>query len=216
MTHAYSELYLSCAQDNLSSMLDFAVNDAGYELNTFYTLFLKSEVSALFQSGDTSTLAGKSGVELALDVLGDYSLGEKYNPVYDRSPEYWTGWALAYFQWYSSLPFKTINGFIPITEIRDMYNPYHEMDISQFCDHLLELYEKRKGSSNLKRMRIRTGLSQSELADIAGVPVKTLQKWESREKNINAARAETVLALAKALYCHPADLLEVSVSNENL
>ena len=33
---------------------------------------------------------------------------------------------------------------IPIKEIHEMYNPYHEMDISQFCDHMIALYNSRK------------------------------------------------------------------------
>lgn len=209
MIHAYDKNYLSRAQNILAVMFDFAVYDLNLTLEDYFTKFLNSTISSSFEKGDTSILSGKSGVELALDVTGDFEKANNYRPTLDRSPEYWTGWALAYFQWYSGLKFFQINTYIPITEICEMYNPYHEMDISQFCDHMLELYNSRKPASNLKLKRTSVDLSQSELAEIAEVPVRTIQQYEQKQKNINAANTETILRLAKALNCSAEDLLEI-------
>lgn len=144
MTHAYDKSYLYKAQCTLGAMLDYAVYDLNLLLSDFYIKFLNSEISKRFETGDSSIIAGKSGVELALDVL---TINEKivnYRPAMNKSPEYWTGWALAYFQWFKNLSFKEINKLIPIDEICKMYNPYHEMDITQICSHLEELYASRK------------------------------------------------------------------------
>ena len=89
-----------------------------------------------------------------------------------------------------------------------MYSPYHEMDISQFCDKMIELYNKRKHNTNLKALRLDAGLSQSELAEISDIPVRTIQQYEQKQKNINAAKAETVVKLAKALNCTVEALME--------
>lgn len=62
---------------------------------------------------------------------------------YNRSPEYWDGWALSYYQWRTGLSYKQIISYISIGEIVDMYHPYHEMDIRQFCDRINELYHAR-------------------------------------------------------------------------
>jgi hypothetical protein len=59
--------------------------------------------------------------------------------VMNRSAEYWTGWALAYYQWRSGLSFKNINEKVSIQDIFCMFHPYHEMDILQFCDKMDEL-----------------------------------------------------------------------------
>ena len=209
MIHAYDKNYLSKAQSSLASMIDFAVYDLKIPLGKFYQSFLASPVSERFESGESSIIAGLSGVELALEVMGDENLAKKYRPAANRSPEYWTGWALAYFQWQTNLAFKQINSLIPITEIRAMYNPYHEMDISQFCDKMTELYKSRKSETNLKKYRLAAGLSQSELAEVSGVPVRTIQQYEQRVKNINAAKAESVIALSKALECPIEMLMEV-------
>ena len=209
MIRAYDKNYLSKAQSTLASMLDFAVYDLNMSLEKFYQSFLESTVSNRFESGESSIIAGKSGVELALEVVGNENLAKEYRPAANRSPEYWVGWSLAFFQWQTNLTFKQINSLIPITEIRAMYNPYHEMDISQFCDKMRELYNSRKGETNLKKYRLAAGLSQSELAEVSGVQVRTIQQYEQRLKNINAAKAESVIALSKALECSVEMLMEV-------
>ena len=209
MIHAYDKSYLSKAQTTLASMLDFAVYDLNLSLAAFYGIFLASNVSLRFGSGDAALIAGKSGVELALEVLGDESLADKYRPAANRSPEYWAGWALAYFQWQTNLTFRQIDSLIPITEILAMYTPYHEMDVTHFCDKMKELYNSRKGESNLKKYRLKASLSQSQLAEISGVPVRTIQQYEQLVKNINAAKAESVIALSKALSCSVEMLMEV-------
>lgn len=209
MIHAYDKNYLSKAQSTLASMIDFAVYDLNIPIEKFYQNFLVSPISEQFESGESPVIAGKSGVELALEVLEDEKLAKEYRPAANRSPEYWTGWALAYFQWQTNLTFKQINSLIPITEILAMYNPYHEMDISQFCDKMTEIYNSRKSETNLKKYRLAAGLSQSELAKVSGVQVRTIQQYEQRVKNINAAKAESVIALSKALECPAEMLLEV-------
>ena len=208
MIHAYDKNYLSKAQNNLASMLDFAVYDLEENLSYFYLKFLQSKICSQFERGESTVIVGKSGVELALDIIGDETLASKYRPAANRTPEYWCGWALAYFQWQTNLGFKEINKYISISEILAMYSPYHEMDISQFCDKMIELYNKRKHNTNLKALRLDAGLSQSELAEISDIPVRTIQQYEQNQKNINAAKAETVVKLAKALNCTVEALME--------
>ena len=208
MIHAYDKNYLSKAQNNLASMFDFAVYDLEEDLSLFYQKFLQSKICSQFERGESTIIAGKSGVELVLDVIGDESLAAKYRPAANRTPEYWCGWALAYFQWQTNLTFREINNYIPISEVMALYSPYHEMDISQFCDKMLELYNFRKDNTNLKKLRQDAGISQSELAEISKIPLRTIQQYEQNQKNINAAKAETVVKLAKALNCSVEALME--------
>ncbi|WP_374041738.1 helix-turn-helix domain-containing protein, partial [uncultured Treponema sp.] len=51
--------------------------------------------------------------------------------------------------------------------------------------------------------------SQKELSEISGVPLRTIQQYEQGQKNINSAKAETVLKLAKVLECSAEDLMEI-------
>lgn len=211
MTHAYDKVYLDKARSALGRMLDFAVHDLRYDLAEFFGLFISTGTAERFETGDFTLLVGKSGVELAYEVL-DRALGnvERISPRYtaNRSEEYWTGWALAYYQWETALSFREIVRYVPIKEIRVLYSPYHEMDIRQFTDKMNDLYLAAKPDTNLKTLRQRAGLSQRELAERSSVPLRTIQQYEQRQKQINKAQAEYLAMLAKALHCDMEDLLE--------
>ena len=59
----------------------------------------------------------------------------------DCSPEYWAGWAVAEYQWFTGRRFKDIFERIPLSKIIGMYSVYHEMDITSFIDTMEELYK---------------------------------------------------------------------------
>lgn len=55
----------------------------------------------------------------------------------------------------------------------------------------------------LKHYRHTKGLTQAQLADAAEISIKTLQKYESGERDIRRARNDTVLRLARVLDISP-------------
>ena len=209
--HAYDKLYLEKARTSLGRMLDFAVYDLKYKASEFFALFIASGVADRFEHGDFTVLAGKSGVELAYMVLDEADAAyERLTPRFaaGRSEEYWTGWALAYYQWLTAMRFADIIKAVPIEEIRALYSPYHEMDIRHFVDKMNELCLSQRGETNLKRLRHLAGLSQRELAENSGISLRTIQQYEQRQKNINKAQIDTLIPLSMALYCEVRDLLE--------
>lgn len=211
MIRAYDKVYLEKARVSLGRMLDFAVYDLQYDIADFFKLFLSSGVAKRFGKGDFSLIVGMSGVELAYFILDTVQIKkERITPQYtmDRSEEYWTGWALAYYQWETALSFEDIVQHIPIKTILSMYSPYHEMDIRQFCDKMNELYHDAQPETNLKLLRQKAGLSQRELSELSGIPVRTIQQYEQRQKNINRAKAEYLLMLAQVLCCNIDQLIE--------
>ena len=211
MMHAYDKTYLDKARTALGRMLDFSVYDLYYNIEVFFDLFLTSGVAARFETGDFTVLAGMSGVELAYEVLERSGIDSPHitpNYTMNRSEEYWTGWALAYYQWDTALSFAEIVCYIPIKDIMALYSPYHEMDIRHFVDKMNELYRTAKPDTNLKLLRKKADLTQQELAEQSGVPLRTLQQYEQRQKDINKAQAEYLVMLARVLCCEPEDILE--------
>ena len=73
------------------------------------------------------------------------------------------------------------------------------MDILQFCDRTDELYYEAEPGTNLKQMRKNAGLSQSELAELTGISVRTIQQYEQRQKNINRAQGDYLVRFSRAL-----------------
>lgn len=211
MIRAYDKVYLDKARSALGRMLDFAVYDLKYKIEDFFELFLRSGVAARFENGDFTVLTGMSGVELAYEVLERSGIRQtRIKPDYtaNRSKEFWTGWALAYYQWETSLRFAEIVQYIPIKEVIALYSPYHEMDIRQFVDKMNALYKAAKPEANLKLLRKKASLSQRGLAELSGVPLRTIQQYEQRQKNINKAQAEYLVMLSKTLCCKVEDLIE--------
>ena len=211
MMHAYDKIYLDKARTALGRMLDFAVYDLRYDIDVFFDLFLTSGIAARFETGDFTVLAGMSGVELAYEVLEHSGIDcPRIAPNYtmNRSEEYWTGWALAYYQWDTALSFAEIIRYIPIKDIMALYSPYHEMDIRHFVDKMNELYRAAKPDTNLKLLRKKAGLTQQALAEQSGVPLRTLQQYEQRQKDINKAQAGYLVMLARVLCCRMEALME--------
>lgn len=66
--------------------------------------------------------------------------------------------------------------------------------------------------TKLQTIRKASGLSQSQLADLSGVNLRSLQYYEQGAKDLNKAAAETVFALARALGCTMEVLLDVGNS----
>jgi len=212
MIRAYDRSYLPRAQKSLGRMLDFACHELGFPAAAFWTLFLSSGVAVRFASGESRLLAGMSGIELAYEILdrAEVRYRRVAHPVCadEKTPEYWAGWVLAHYQWERAMPFEEIEAIVPIQDVIAMYSPFHEMDVSQFVDELDRRYRVAHPDSRLKEVRLRSGLSQGQLAEASGVSVRTIQELEQRRKDVNKAQLDTMIPLAQALHVSVEDLIE--------
>ena len=208
---AYDESYLASAQNILGHAIDFAVITVRVDPDLFGNAFAVSNVSRQFACGNPRYVAGSNGCELARLVLSETqtSFIDAEDAMYlDKSPEYWAGWALAYYQWASSHSFIDILTAVPLSSIIAMYPVYHEMDISHFTERMDARIAEVYPSTRLKAKRVNCGLSQSELSSESGVALRQIQLFEQRQRNINNASAITLLKLSRSLHCHMEDLIE--------
>lgn len=211
MIHAYPEIYLNRAQAALGDAFHYAVNACHIEGAAFVNLFLVSSISKRLENGEPVYLVGKSGIEIACDIMDETmacSVHEEASVYYTRSCEYWIGWAIAYYQWYSCRSYSRIFEAVSYEDLVMMYRPLHEADISKFVDVMEEKLLRHFPDTNLKRIRTICRLSQSALASRSGVGLRSIQMYEQRKKNINHASADTLYRLSKILGCKMEDLLE--------
>ena len=211
MTHAYSESYLNNAKSSLSVFFDYAINDCKISPDRISDLFVTTGYAEQFERGNPAFLAGMSGIELARTVILKAYVNKKLpdaTHTEDCSPEYWAGWALAEYQWYTGRRFREIFQRIPLREIITMYSVYHEMDITNFIDAMEGFYNSADRDSNLKRIRESRNISQTELAEQAGVNIRNIQTYEQRTNDIDKAQAHTLYKLSRVLGCNIEDLLE--------
>ena len=211
MTHAYQEIYLSKAQAALGDAFDYAVSTCGIPGSDFVKMYVASSISKRMENGEPACLAGKSGIEIAREVILETTRKEiqiAQQDTFGRSKEYWSGWAVAYYQWYSGRKFSDIFKVITFEDLQKMYYTLHEADISKFVDIVDVRMKEFFPDTNLKRIRISYGCTQAELAERSGVSLRSIQMYEQRNKDINKASTETVYRLAKVLGCSIEDLIE--------
>ena len=211
MIHAYQEIYLSKAQAVLGDAFDYAVNTCGIPGNDFVKLFLASSVSKRMENGEPAYLSGKSGIEIVREIVAETKGKELQIDAQDRfgrSKEYWIGWAIAYYQWYSGRKYRDIFKVVSFEGLQKMYYTLHEADITKFVDIVDSKIKEYFPETNLKRIRTAYGFTQAELAEQAGVSLRSIQMYEQRNKNINKASADTMYRFAKALGCTMEDLIE--------
>lgn len=64
----------------------------------------------------------------------------------DRSPEYWAGWVLAFYQWYTNFPFRRLAEYLRLSEVIALYPTLHEASELHFVDALNRRFRARKNN----------------------------------------------------------------------
>ena len=211
MIRAYSEYYLSDAKESLSQFFDYLINDCGITADLCAYIFISSGYAEQFERGDPSILSGMSGIELARAVVKKtYKNKSLPQPRFSEgsSPEYWAGWALAEYQWYTAKRFRDIFEHCGLSGIISMYPLYHEMDVTHFIERMNEIISGSQKGSRLKKLRENRGLSQSALAKLSGVSLRSIQMYEQKVNDIDKAQAQTLYKLSRVIGCGIEDLLE--------
>ena len=217
VTHAYPQYYLNDAQENLGVMFDYALRTLHYDGDKFFLYFIQSEVATKFEHANPKYIAGISGIEMCEKVLlkiGNNIQTSSSDIMIEQGPEFWTGWILAYYQWYSGLRFSDLLEYrlVP-SEILSRYI-LHEADVSKFVETANKIILKNKAASptHLQKLRKAQGLTQAQLADLSGVSLRMIQLYEQRQNDINKASGETINALARALCCNFYEVMEINLA----
>ena len=208
--HAYPKFYLRHAQAALGDAFDYAINTCGITGRDFIQMFVVSSVSKRMENGEPAYLVGKSGIEIALEVVAEtkgQELQTEPTERMDRSAEYWIGWAVAYYQWYCGKPFSMILPKLRYQSLRNLYGVLHESDPSKAAS-VFDEFLSEQAETNLARYRKVRGFSQSQLANASGLSLRSIQLYEQRQNDINNAQYNRLQALAKTLGCKIEDLLE--------
>ncbi len=207
--HAYSQLYLSKSSRAVGNMLHNAVLEFGMDGTDFLQRFIQSDIAKQFEDGNPKYIAGKSGMELFLEVM-EKTTGENFHvnliESYDRSPVYWVGWMLTHYQWYSNKTFKSILDIVSYNDLLGLYGTLHEADIQKSYEMLDAHFTNSE--SKLKIIRKQCGLTQEALASESGVSLNTIRAYERKSKDLNKAHFNIIMRLTKTLKCEISDLLE--------
>ena len=211
MIHAYNNIYVTDAQRFLAHAFDYAITDCKLDADTFGYIFASSNIAKEMERGNPSIISGMGGEEATIQILKGVNQSIILPDIFfsqSKTPAYWAGWALAYYQWFTARSFKDIFRHLPLSMIIEMYNPYHEIDLVLFVEELENRYKSVVLDTKLKMIREARGVSQRKLAEISGVAKRSIQLYEQRVNDIDKAQAQTIYKLSRVLGCEIEDLLE--------
>ncbi len=202
MIHAYNELYLDNAMQTLAETFSFVKNEK--EADVLFEHFLMSGIAIQFSKGNPKYINMPSHALFNEIVDGKMKLIMPNSN--DRSKEYWCGYVLAFYQWYTGLSFEQIGIYLPPSKIISMYYPLHEADISKFVEIANEIVFPKE--TNLSIYRKHAELSQKELSIYSNVSLRSIQLYEQRQLDINVAPVIKLYRISRVLGCNIEDLLE--------
>lgn len=210
MTHAYDEIYLDDAMETLGGAVEYATLFCNTDGQEFLDLFIVSGIAEEFGRGNVKFISGMSGIELARHILekcGKKSSDIEEMPYIDYPPEYWIGWILAYYQWYTGKAFTSVCKKLSYEKLYNLYGVLHEADPDKAVRVFNDIM-KNGSETNLAQLRKARKLSQSELARAADISIRSIQLYEQRKTDINKAQYNHLKSIAKVLGCNPEDLSE--------
>ena len=205
--HSYDETYLDTVASNLGTMFEYT-NSIDVDQVKFWNNFTTSYVSKQIESGNPKYLAGLSAIDLLNEVLNSKDNFVEPKPFNVPTRYYWAGWALAQLQFHKAISFYEINKYLPIEKVLSLYDTLHEADITKFIEVSNSYFDNINKETNLKKMRIAAGLSQSNLAKQSQVSIRNIQMYEQKQNDINKAQSDILYRIAKVLGCNIEDLLE--------
>lgn len=211
MTHAYSEMYLEDAMRTLGEAVDFALCDQGLTPAELTAIMSNALEMKQFERGMPRVVCGMAGDELAREIIVHAGLKPvEFREAYpfDRSPQYWAGWVLAYAQWTCGLGFSDLFEVAPLDWIIGSYHPLHEASEDTFAQIVIDNWNKAQaGKKGLKAARKAAGLTQKQLAAQSGVKLRAIQLYEQNQMDLRRASVSSALALANTLNCTIEDLI---------
>ena len=154
-SRTYPVYYLEDAMNNLGDCFDYAVNDYGAEGSEVAELFCLSGVE-LF-----ALIAERSGYQSRPMPNRTYR--------FEKTPEYWTGWILAYLQWRLGESFEDLLHVVPFDVLRSLYYPWHEASEERVARLVCDMAKKASRQTKLALARKKLKKTQQDLAYESGV-----------------------------------------------
>ncbi|MDD3360915.1 MAG: helix-turn-helix transcriptional regulator [Hespellia sp.] len=209
---AYCDEYLDDAQDTLGNMMDYALNICMLDGEDFFHMFISSGIAEQFEHGNPKYLSGMTGGEIVKEIMfrtKKVELQELEEYYLDKTPEYWCGWILAYYQWKTCRSFKKILQVITVQDILYMYPTQHEADEEHFVSVLNRIFQKRHTETYLKQKMENLKVSAEELSRQTEVPEELILALMQDFSEIKKVDALTLYKISRVLQCDMEDIMEV-------
>lgn len=184
-------------------------------LVTFYPEFCNSEIAAHYSSRSGRGFGHASGIELVLalrdDAGGNLDLMIQDTPRISKERGHFARWcgqiALRYHE-ASGDSFATLPKTLSLERLRRLHNELGDQDIERCLQEIICRTTRLHDQTQLAIRRLQKSITQTDLARLSGVSLRSIQQYEQRKKDINKGQALSILKLSRVLGCSMEDLIE--------
>lgn len=145
-----------------------------------------------FEKSNITLIAFSSNEEIYRNIFGDTDDGYKEN-LYDVYG--WLGFIYCYLFLEFKITFEMLFIALPIETAIEMYPVYHEMDITQLKDYLLEVLRP----SSLSLIMKRRGFTMKKLSETTNIPLATIRSLKLGYRDIDKLEVFKATLVASAL-----------------
>ena len=203
-------IYDQDIRERLGTFFDVAVNQCGLRGQDAVDALVVSGLAGQLERQNPGFAVGRSGSELlqwALDACG-YGIRVPNSSRAPVSDDYWTGYMVALLQLRSGWTYAQVFERMSYADVREMHSWCQDLPEDEVVENMRAALQERPRVSALRRARKAAGLTQTQLAQVAGVSMRSVQQYEEGLKDINKAAAGTVYRFSLVLGCTMEDLLE--------
>lgn len=165
----YSESQLNRFMDKMGDAFDYAINDCKIDGTEFVKMFVASTACKKIENGEASYISGKSGLEIAIECVYEIigkALSVEPSEKFNRGAQYWCGWAVCYYQWWSSRKYADIFKAVSYEDMLGLYPTLREASVEKIASAIDEKVRAAYPETNLKRIRTSYGCSQRACGNV--------------------------------------------------
>ena len=179
--------------DYLGRIIFFAVSSK-IHLELITDKIAKSSFIDEMERDENSLICSRTSFEIFYDIFGIGYISDSFNMNYNGA--YWCGYIYAKIFFEYRKPFSYIALKMPLDKLLDMYQLYHEMDISEVFEAFAEAESK---VTIMKLLLKKHGISAAALSRKSGVALRTIARFKESDDYLYKGTYNNVYSLSRIL-----------------
>lgn len=181
------------AIDYFSKIISLAI-EARIHLEIITDSISKSSLVKSLEKNEYSIFYRKTYYEIFLDIFDVSYINDNTFMKYDGG--YWCGYVYMNIFYKYKKPLSYIFLKLPLSKLLDMYEVYHEMDISQ----VYEIFEKEVENDTIIGLLLKKhSISVKNLALKTTVPARTISYYKNSDDNLYKGSFENIAKISNYL-----------------
>ncbi|MDO4940560.1 MAG: hypothetical protein Q4E33_02585 [Erysipelotrichaceae bacterium] len=163
-------------------------------LVTITDTIAKSDLIEDIEKDKYDIILNNSTKDIFIHLFPSAFILDEYKTKFDEG--YWCGYVYMNLFYHFKKPFSYLFLKLPLTKLLDMYEVFHQMDISQMY---IEFERIEKENTIMELLLIKNKMSITRLSKISKVPIRTISYYKKSDYNLYKGSYENIRRIAIAL-----------------